>query len=127
MNAAAAMTMPRPVMVVDDDAAIREVVEAVFEAEGYRVLTAADGAEALRLLRAGPEPGVILLDLRMPRMDGRTFREMQLNDPSLAGLPVVVISGDHDARRVAAELGSELLLKPINLERLLSVVRRFCE
>ena len=74
----------RPVLVVDDDAAIREVVQIIVEAEGYPVVTAAEGAEALRHLQSGLRPGVILLDLRMPGMDGRAFREVQGAEPELA-------------------------------------------
>jgi two-component system, chemotaxis family, chemotaxis protein CheY len=116
----------RPVLVVDDDAAIREVVQIVVEAEGYPVLTAAEGAEALRYLRSGFRPGMILLDLRMPGMDGRAFREMQSAEPELAEIPVVILSGDSDASRVAGNLGAECILKPVDLDRLLSVVERYC-
>jgi CheY-like chemotaxis protein len=116
----------RPVLVVDDDAAIREVVQAIVETEGYRVITAADGAEALGHLRSGVRPGLILLDLRMPGMDGRAFREVQAADPVLSTIAVVVISGDSDAPRVARGLGLECLPKPVSLDRLLSVVKRQC-
>lgn len=113
-------------LVVDDDAAIREVVEIIVAAEGYPVVTAAEGAEALRHLRSGLRPGMILLDLRMPGMDGRAFREAQSAEPELAEIPVVILSGDSDASRVAGSLGAEWLLKPVELDRLLSVVKRYC-
>jgi CheY-like chemotaxis protein len=122
----AACVERRHVLLVDDDAEIRGVVRLILETEGYRVLTAADGEEALRVLRAGERPGMILLDLRMPGMDGRGFRHAQSADPGLADIPVVIFSGDRDAGRVAAGLGTEWLLKPVDLERLLSVVERYC-
>ncbi|WP_248357442.1 response regulator [Anaeromyxobacter oryzae] len=111
---------------MDDDASIREVVQAVIEVEGYPVVTAADGAEALDRLRGGLRPGVILLDLRMPGMDGRAFRDLQGAEPELAAIPVVILSGDSDAPGVASGLGVEWLLKPVDLDRLLSVVERHC-
>lgn len=116
----------RRVLLVDDDAEIRGVVRIILETEGYVVATAADGAEALQHLRAGARPGLILLDLRMPGMDGRTFRELQRADPQLAAIPVVVFSGDRDAPRVAGTFGTECLLKPVDLDRLLGVVERYC-
>jgi len=116
----------RPLFVVDDDASIREIVQAVIEAEGYRVITAAEGEEALGQLRSGLRPGLILLDLRMPGMDGRAFREVQAAEPELAAIPVVILSGDSDAPRVAGSLGLEWLLKPVPFDRLLSVVERYC-
>ncbi len=116
----------RPVLVVDDDATIREIVEMVLEAEGYPVSTASEGAEALRQLGSGPRPGMILLDLRMPGMDGRAFREAQRARPELAQIPVVILSGDSDAARVATQLGVQCVLKPIDLDGLLSIVARHC-
>jgi CheY-like chemotaxis protein len=124
--AVAAIAERRHVLLVDDDAEIRGVVRLILETEGYEVLTAADGEEALRVLRSGARPGLILLDLRMPGMDGRGFRQVQCADPRLADIPVVIFSGDRDAGPVAASLGTEWLLKPIDLERLLGVVERHC-
>ncbi len=92
--------LQQPLMVVDDDTEIREVVEAVLVAEGYAVATASDGAEALRQLRSGSRPCLILLDLRMPGMDGREFRERTVADPDLHDIPVVILSGDHEAPQV---------------------------
>lgn len=123
---AVAAAVKRPVLLVDDDAEIRAVVRLILETEGYGVVTAADGAEALRYLRGGERPGMILLDLRMPGMDGRGFREAQRADALLADIPVVIFSGDRDAGQVAASLGTACLLKPIDLERLLDVVERHC-
>lgn len=116
----------KPLMVIDDDAAVRETIEEVVRAEGYPVVTATNGMVALNRLRSGLRPGVILLDLRMPVMDGRTFRELQVRDPLLSGIPVILISGDLDACRAAARAGADFLLKPFELEQLLSVAKRFC-
>ncbi len=116
----------RTLMVVDDDSATREIIETIVQSEGYPVVTAADGNEALSHLRSGLKPGVILLDLRMPGMDGQTFREVQRSDPMLAGIPIVILSGDRDASGLAARLGADCIPKPIDLDRLLSVAKNFC-
>ncbi|MGC4122157.1 MAG: response regulator [Myxococcales bacterium] len=116
------------VLIVDDDADIRWSLEFVLEDGGYRVTTAANGAEALRSLRSGgPLPDVILLDLRMPVMDGQQFRETQLRDPALAHVPVVALSGDADLAARSRAMGIErFLLKPVNLDRLLTELGRYC-
>ncbi len=114
------------VLVVDDDVAVREAIQLVVESEGYAVVTAADGTEALGYLNAGLRPGVILLDLRMPGMDGRAFRHAQAAERELASIPVVVLSGDSDARGVAQSLGLDALLKPVDIDQLLSIIQRHC-
>ena len=116
----------QPLMVVDDDMEIREVIGAVLEAEGYAVAKACDGAEALRQLRLGSRPCVILLDLRMPGMDGKEFRKRTDADPDLRDIPVVILSGDHEAPQVAALLGTECVMKPIDIDRLLTLAARYC-
>jgi two-component system chemotaxis response regulator CheY len=116
---------PSYILVVDDDVAIREALEAVLEDEGYVVQSAANGREALALLRAGEgPPAVILLDLMMPVMNGWEFRAAQQDDPILAQIPVVVISADRDVAAKAAALQvPRYLAKPVNLDVLLDMVR----
>src|SRR5690349_16993945 len=97
--------MGRRVLVVDDDADIRETVSLILEDEGYEVQSAQDGAAALGVLRAGPLPDVILLDLMMPVMNGWQFREQQTRDPRLAAIPVVVLSADSSLRDKAVYFG----------------------
>lgn len=113
------------VLVVDDDPDICAVVREVLEAFGYYVDVARDGAEALKKLRRGAVPCLILLDLMMPGMNGFEFRDAQLRDPALAPIPVVVISGAGDVAAKAAPLGVEGLAKPIDLNVLLEKVRRY--
>jgi CheY-like chemotaxis protein len=83
----------KKILVVEDDALTRGAIKMLLEWEDYRVDCAADGEEALGLLRLGEKPSLILLDARMPGRDGWCFREEQRTDPDLAGIPVVVISG----------------------------------
>jgi CheY-like chemotaxis protein len=82
------------ILVVEDDALTRGAIKMLLEWEDYRVDCAADGEEALGLLRRGEKPSLILLDVRMPVCDGWGFRAEQRADPDLAHIPVVVISGE---------------------------------
>jgi CheY-like chemotaxis protein len=84
----------KKILVVEDDALTRGAIKMLLEWEDYRVDCAADGEEALALLRREERPALILLDARMPGCDGWCFREEQRADPDLADIPVVVISGE---------------------------------
>lgn len=120
------MNVPRSVLVVDDDVDIRFVVRMILEGQGYAVMEAADGAEALVRLREH-RPCVILLDLMMPGVDGFQFRSQQVQDPSLADIPVVILSGGGGVAKKAEELGvAGHLIKPPDLRQLLAEVSRFC-
>jgi CheY-like chemotaxis protein len=115
------------VLVVDDDHDIRLTITEVLGLRGYRVDGAADGQEALARLRGGMRPCLILLDLMMPGMNGWEFREQQERDQALAGIPVVIFSGDGSSDLWRAADGAQgLLRKPLQLEALLSTVSRFC-
>ncbi len=118
----------KTVLVVDDDRDIRDVLTDALEAEGYLVVTAADGQEALNWLRSAAErPCIILLDLMMPRMDGVQFRTELLNDGELAHIPVVVLSADPSAIVAAKSLSfAGSLRKPVPLEALLAAVHAHC-
>jgi CheY-like chemotaxis protein len=113
------------VMVVEDDFAIRETLRELIEDEGYRVLWASNGREALALLEHR-SPRLILLDLMMPVMDGREFRLAQRSDPALARIPVVVISADHALEQKVAGLAVDgWLAKPFELDALLTTLQRY--
>lgn len=118
--------MGKPVMVVEDDPDLREILGSLLEEEGYTVVCAANGQEALQLLRdQGVRPCVILLDFMMPIMDGRRFREEQLQDPALRDIPVIVLTaaGSHLSAVVQA---TGVLHKPLQIESVLEVVARYC-
>ena len=117
----------RSVLIVDDEADVRESLAAVLETEGYRVVEAENGETALRRLAGSADVSLILLDLSMPVMNGWTFREEQLRDPRLAAIPVVVITADTGAARRAQALGVvDALTKPLEFDRLLALVARYC-
>lgn len=116
----------KSVLVVDDDPDICEIFKDLLESYGYLVTTAENGADALDKLRAGEDPGLILLDLMMPVMDGIQFRDEQVRDPSLAAIPVVIVSAGGDVAAKAAAAGVEGLSKPVDIDVLLATVGRFC-
>ncbi|MCY1009523.1 response regulator [Nannocystis pusilla] len=113
------------VLVVDDDEMVRESLRDFLVDEGYGVLAAADGVEAFELLAAPatPLPAVIVLDLKMPRMGGKEFREAKARDPRLAPIPVLLVTAE---RRVEAG-GAIVLRKPIDLGALREALRKLLE
>jgi CheY-like chemotaxis protein len=115
-----------PVLVVEDDRDLREMMVQLLAFEGFDPTAACDGVEALERLHGnGPPPHVILLDMMMPRMDGWTFRRIQEADPALADIPVVVMSAAPRDRLVPAHPAA-ILQKPLDYDRLLQVVRAHC-
>jgi CheY-like chemotaxis protein len=120
------------VLIVEDDADMRDMLSMLLANEGFHAVAAEDGLEGLHLLRAvrhrTPDtPCLVLLDLTMPRLGGSEFRRAQLSDPIVAGVPVAVLSGAQDALQRARALGAvAALTKPIDLETLLAVVRTYC-
>jgi DNA-binding response OmpR family regulator len=127
------MTTPAGnVLIVEDDADIREMLKALLSMQGFYAVGAEDGLEGLHLLRTvrhrAPEvPCLILLDLKMPRLGGHEFRRAQLGDPTVASVPVAVMSGAGDLEQRAKALGAvATLAKPIDFDTLLAVVRRYC-
>src|SRR3954452_20931108 len=97
----------RVLLVVDDDPGIRESLADLLNEEGYTVITAVNGQDALTRLRAIAEPPcVILLDLMMPVMSGPEFYDELRLDPQLAGIPIVVISADGNGARKALQMSS---------------------
>jgi CheY-like chemotaxis protein len=123
------MTRSTPrVLLVEDDADIREVIEEALERRGFATHACEDGHQALAYLRdAAAKPSLILLDLTMPRMSGWEFMQAQAADPAIAEIPVVVLSavGNLD-RHAAPTRWAGVLTKPVSLETLIEAVRTFC-
>ena len=110
-------------MVVDDDVDSRTLLELALSASGYAVVTAVNGLDALSAARRYA-PHLILLDLAMPVMDGFTFRTEQLRDKSIASIPVICVSGRHDALRVSRKMHvAGCIPKPFDLEVVVARVR----
>jgi CheY-like chemotaxis protein len=121
----AAVEQHCPVLIVEDDADLREMMAQLLTLEGFRAETVANGRDALEYLRRGDRPEIILLDLMMPVMDGWEFRRRQRADPAVADVPVVVLSA-LDATRATDLQETAFLKKPLDFERLLQLVRRYC-
>jgi CheY-like chemotaxis protein len=122
--------MPHParILVVEDDVELRSSLAEVLSDEGYEVLCAMNGEEALQRLDERAAPSAIVLDLCMPVMDGWTFRSRQRSDPRFAGIPTVVISasagsGSPEIQGLAADA---FLAKPFDLTRLIEALQRLC-
>ena len=117
------------VLVVDDDPAILELLEGALRAEGYAVETAPDAGTALDRLWAAwdAQPDVILLDLRLPAVDGKTFAELDRALP-VRHAPLVLMSALPEAADVAPELAArDVLRKPFDLDELLERLRQTVE
>jgi CheY-like chemotaxis protein len=113
------------ILVVDDDTDIRETVCLVLQEDGYRTAGASNGQEAIDWLHCELAPSVILLDLTMPIMDGCQFLAAKEADPSLATVPVVVMSAVHSCwRLLIGHQVFEYLPKPFLPSALLDAVER---
>jgi PAS domain S-box-containing protein len=112
------------ILIVDDDADLREALVDVLANKGYRVVQAGHGGEALDYLNASATlPALILLDLQMPHMDGRQLMKVLKKDPRHASIPVVLVSSQPDTRQLAQALGAAAYLeKPIEIAPLLQSV-----
>jgi two-component system response regulator MprA len=114
------------ILIVEDDFDVREALAETLRDEGYDVDCAGDGEQALQYLRRGERPGLILLDLTMPRMSGSEFRMVQKVDPKLNSVPVVLLSADGRMEEKARVLEADgAIRKPIDLNELLSTIERF--
>jgi two-component system chemotaxis response regulator CheY len=111
-----------PLLIVDDDEPVRDVMREVLEERGYLVACASNGQEALRMLQHDPRPRLILLDLMMPVMNGwELLRELRQR-AELAGIPVVVLSA---LGRAGAPSGVPSMAKPLNTEALVRLVEEY--
>ncbi len=111
----------RVVLLIDDDELVRDTLHDFLSDEGYGALLASDGAEALKLLTsASPRPSLIILDLKMPNVDGWQFREQLARDPDLASIPVIVVT----AVPSASMSDVTVLRKPLDLEQLADAIEK---
>jgi len=114
----------RSVLIADDDAFARDVLGRLLEMNGYRVLKAANGAEALQCLHRQSRPDLIILDLLMPRLNGYEFLRRRQREPGLADIPVIVVSAE-DTSTAAEQVGVMAhFQKPIAFQDLLATIGR---
>jgi CheY-like chemotaxis protein len=110
------------VLIVEDERDLLDSLRDFFEDEGYSVLTAENGAEALALLASSDPPSVVVLDLMMPIVDGNEVFAQMRREPRLAAVPVIVSTSDPSR----APSGVTTLKKPVNLSTLLQAVALSC-
>ncbi|OGO40592.1 MAG: hypothetical protein A2Z04_02725 [Chloroflexi bacterium RBG_16_57_9] len=114
-------------LVVDDDPGVRELLSVSLRKQGFEVLTAPDGQTALDLADR-EAPGIILLDLRMPSLDGFAVLEALKKNPATAGTPVIVMTGSESLKagarpRVLALGAADFITKPFDMDTLIQEVR----
>lgn len=113
---------PKKILLVEDQTEAAEALSLLLEMEGYAVSTARDGYEGLECLEDDPQTSLIILDLRMPNMDGRTFlHHIRHQDSRFQAIPVIVVSA------WAASLPEQVeaaITKPVDFERLLAAIER---
>ena len=116
------------ILVVDDDAGIRQLLTVFLEHNGYHATSVPNGLEALTYLRSSLDlPQLIVLDLMMPVMDGAEFRRAQQEDPRLAPIAVVVMSAAENIQAQAPTLTADAYIpKPIDFDALLPLVEQYC-
>lgn len=111
-------TIIRTILLVEDDAGMRDAIRALLERTGFRVDSANDGAEAWELLSRGPRPAAVLADLYTPRMTGHDLVARIRRTPRLAGIPVIAMSGQRERATRDRPAAQAFLEKPFSREQL---------
>jgi CheY-like chemotaxis protein len=124
-SSSAAHPPTEPVLVVEDHDETREMIEELLRFHGFSVETARDGGEALDWLQEH-HPCLILLDLRMPGVDGWTFRRKQLKMPDVADVPVLLVTAYENDPRTQRLHADASITKPFDFDRLIDAVQRNC-
>ena len=120
-------TSGRQVLLVEDDDCIREEIAEALKDEGFEVVAAAHGRQALAALAAGARPQVVLLDLMMPVMNGWEFLKAFKKDEQYAATPVVILSAFADRATIIGGDAISVLRKPVDLDALFAVLNQQCD
>jgi CheY-like chemotaxis protein len=115
----------RRILIVEDDEAIRAVLQFALVGRGYALELAANGREGIEKLRRINEPCLILLDLMMPEMDGWEFAQALMDDPALCKNPILLLTASRE--KVDSIPYKELLKKPLDIHCVFAAVARYCE
>ena len=113
------------VLIVEDDADLRMMMEYLLQVNGYETTCACNGLEAFAQIHLR-KPCVVLLDLHMPVMDGFEFRRRQLTDSHCCAVPIVAITAHYDPQEVERQLGITCLHKPLSIDHVVHEVERAC-
>jgi CheY-like chemotaxis protein len=114
----------KTILVIDDETDILDIFRMVLEIQGYHVVTASNGREALDALKDMPPPALIVVDLMMPVMDGRQFLEAIKGESRLQHTPIVVISAFLE--KGAPIEATEFLRKPFDLDAVSLLAKKYC-
>jgi len=120
------MSFSSLVVIVDDNDDTRDALDEILRQEGFTTRVARDGREAIEILRSCENPCAILLDHRMPNMDGLQLLELREQHPVLALSPVIFISGDPNGLSEAEKKGAVPVKKPFRVDDLVGLVRDLC-
>lgn len=111
------------ILIVEDDRDICSALVQLLTSEGFDVITAHNGQEALNILMAGARPHLIMLDLMMPIMDGYTFREEQLKNSDISSIPVIIMTADGQAQDKISKISCRhYIRKPFDVDDLLGLI-----
>jgi CheY-like chemotaxis protein len=114
-------------LIVEDEDAFRDFMSLALNMEGYRVRSAATGAEALEKLQQDTPPALVVLDISMPQISGWDILKFIRSDPALSHIPVVILTANADEdtrRRSMHEHVDALLVKPVSLDEILEVLQK---
>jgi len=114
----------RNILLIEDESDIRTILKDALEWEGYCVYTASNGKEGIKILLEMPTPGLILLDLMMPVMNGWEFAHALQTDHAYTEIPIVALSAFSDPDKTIQAKG--FIKKPVDLDILLGLVREHC-
>lgn len=113
------------VLIVEDELDIRETLSELLRMEGFSTMLASNGQDALDLLESLVEsPDLIILDLMMPRMNGREFLKRRSNNPAISTIPVIAVSAGHMIYKI--EHADAFLSKPLDFDKLMATIHRLC-
>jgi CheY-like chemotaxis protein len=116
------------ILLIEDDDSLGAILTAVLQDQGYNVVRASNGKEALDHLYTERPPHLILLNLVMPVMNGWKFREQLNKVPELAEIPVIVLSGVRKLDKKAASLGvTDCFTKPYDLKAVIDTIQQYCQ
>ncbi len=113
----------KKVLIVEDNLDIQLLLACALKLEGYQTTAARNGRAGMAELATGERPDAIILDLRMPEMDGWEFRKMQLADAEMRDIPVIVVSGEGSIAESEKLRASAILRKPFSLPDLYQTLR----
>jgi len=119
------MSESKTILIVEDDSGIREALQLALEMEGYRVFTAANGKEGIEMLSNIQNPGLILLDLMMPVMNGLEFAQALFEDKMLSTIPIVAVTA-YVEKATAIKNIQSIIKKPVELNLLLATTKQYC-